>query len=219
MSCLDRKWYSIISIWLKDLHLHPNGTWGQYSRMIISLKMSPFKDKLPIIVNQLGGLPCIILVIIKVSELWNEKYTHRTQFILRIIYRDYWSTYEYLMPATETPTMLTRHLCVVLHEVFKSINVSVNSYLLQPKKKTTTFRLTGIVYLGVKLWYDNVCDFSDYRKNWFLDLKTSIDDNSVLLIDGSDFDTFIEIILADYVPLIYIVVMLFHEYIFPPTIP
>ena len=58
--------------------------------------------------------------------------------------------------------------------------------LSQPKKKTTTFGLRSIACLGAKLWYHNVCNFSDAREIDFSTLKTSIDDPFVLLVDGSD---------------------------------
>ena len=84
--------------------------------------------------------------------------------------------------------------------------------LIQPKKKTTTFGLRSIAYLGAKLWNDNVCNFSDAREIDFSTLKTSIDDPSVLLVDGSDFPYlwyFHQKFLAKYVSLMFIVVMLF----------
>ena len=149
---------------------------------------------------------------------------------LRIIYRDYESSYEDLLSAAEAPTMLTRRLRVILFEVFKSImlnsdclndmfkikdgNYSFRSTrkLLQPKTKTPTFGLRSIAYLGAKLWNDNVCNFSDAREIDFSTLKTSIDDPSVLLVDGSDFPYlwyFHQNFLAKYVSLMFIVVMLF----------
>ena len=84
--------------------------------------------------------------------------------------------------------------------------------LLQLKKKTTTFGLRSIVDLGAKLWNDNVYNFSDAREICFSTLKTSIDDSSVLLVDGSDFPYlwyFHRKFLANYVSLMFIVVMLF----------
>ena len=60
--------------------------------------------------------------------------------------------------------------------------------LLQAKKKTTTFRLRSIAFLGAKLWNENVCNFSDAREIDISTLKTSIEDTTpVLLVDGSDF--------------------------------
>ena len=124
---------------------------------------------------------------------------------LRIIYRDYESSYEDLMSAAEAPTMLTRRFRVILLEVFKSINmlnsdclkemfkIKDGNYsfrntrkLLQPKKKTTAFGLRSIAYLGAKLWNDNVFNFSDTREIDFSTLKKSIDEPSVLLVNGSD---------------------------------
>ena len=45
----------------------------------------------------------------------------------------------------------------------------------------------NIAYLGAKLWNGNLCNFSEAREIDFLTLKTSIDNPSVLLVDGSDF--------------------------------
>ena len=49
--------------------------------------------------------------------------------------------------------------------------------LLQPRKKTTTFGIKGIGYLGAKLWNYNVCNFSDAPEIDFSTLKTNIDDS------------------------------------------
>ena len=81
---------------------------------------------------------------------------------LRIIHRDYESSYEDLLSAAEAPTMLTRRLRVILLEVFRSMNmlnsdclndmfkIKNGNYsfrntrkLLQPKKKTTAFAYHG----------------------------------------------------------------------------
>ena len=161
----------------------------------------------------------------------NNKIERIQEWALRMIYRDYESSYEDLLSVAEAPTMLTRRLRVILLEVFKSINmlnsdclndmfkIKDGNYsfrntrkLLQPKKKTTTFGLRSIAYLGAKLWNDNVCNFSDAREIDFSTLKTSIDDPSVLLVDGSDFPYlwyFHQKFLAKYVSLMFIIVMLF----------
>ena len=103
--------------------------------------------------------------------------------------------------------MLTRRLRFILLKVFKSIHllnldclndmlkIKDGNYsfrntgkLLQPKKKTTTFGLRSIAYLGAKLWNDNVCNFSDPQEKslfcWEMAVTFHI------------FDTFIKIILA-----------------------
>ena len=110
------------------------------------------------------------------------------------------------MSAAKASTMLTKRLRVILLEVFESINM-LNSdclndmfetkdgnysfrntrTLLQLKKKTATFGLRSTANLGAKLWNENVCNFSDAREIDFSTLKTSIDDPSVLVVDGSDF--------------------------------
>ena len=84
--------------------------------------------------------------------------------------------------------------------------------LLKPKKKTTTFGLRNIAYLGAKLWNGHVCNFSDALEIDFSTLKTSIDDPSVLLVDDSDCPHLWYLhqkFLANYVSLMYIVLMLF----------
>ena len=49
--------------------------------------------------------------------------------------------------------------------------------LLKPfEKKSSTYGLKSIAYLGVKLWYGNVCNFSDDREIEFSTLTTCIDD-------------------------------------------
>ena len=47
----------------------------------------------------------------------NKKVEERA---LRIIHRDYDSSYEDLLSAAEAPTMLTRRLCVILLKVSKN---------------------------------------------------------------------------------------------------
>ena len=83
-------------------------------------------------------------------------------------------------------TKLTRHLRVILLEVFISIDM-LNSdclddmfkikdgdysfpntrKLLQPKKKTTKFGLKSIASLDSRLWNYNVYNFSDAREIGF----------------------------------------------------
>ena len=120
----------------------------------------------------------------------NNKIEKIQERALRIIYRDYESSYEDLLSPAEAPTMLKRRLRVILLEVFKSINmlnsdclngmfkIKDGNYffhnkrkLLQPKKKTTIFGLRSIAYLGAKLWNDNVCNFGDAREIEFSTLK------------------------------------------------
>ena len=117
---------------------------------------------------------------------------------LRIIYRDYESSYEDLMSAAEAPTMLTRRLRVILLEVFKSINM-LNSDCLNDvfkiKYGNYSFRNTRKLlqqkkennYICAKKYCLSRCQISDAREFDFSTLKTSIDDPSVLLVDGSDF--------------------------------
>ena len=124
----------------------------------------------------------------------NNKIEKIQERALRIIDRDYESSYEDLVSAAVAPTMLTRRLRVVLLEVFKSMNMLNSDYLndmfvkikdgnysfrntrklLQPKKKTITFGLRSIAYLGAKLWNDNVCNFSDAREIDFSTLKMTL---------------------------------------------
>ena len=144
---------------------------------------------------------------------------------LRIIHRDYESSYEDLLSAAKAPTMLTRRLRVILLEVFRSMNMLNSDCLndifkikmwttlsatqaLATKKENNHIWAKSITYLGAKLWNDNVCNFSDARNCDFSTLKTNIDDPSVLLVDGNDFP-YHQKFLANYVSLMFIVVMLF----------
>ena len=108
------------------------------------------------------------------------------------------------MSAGEAPAMLTRRLRVILLEVVKSMNMlssclndifkvfafnlsATQRKLLQPIKKTVTFGLRCLAYLGAKLRNHNVCNFSDTRKIEFSTLKSYIDNHSVSLVDHTDF--------------------------------
>lgn len=92
---------------------------------------------------------------------------------LRIIYKDYTSSYHELIAMAGTTTLIISRLRTLLFEVYKSINrlnpacihdlfqVKPVKYsmrnpvkMLQPLKRTTAFGLRTISYTGAKLWND-----------------------------------------------------------------
>ena len=138
----------------------------------------------------------------KVNNDKIEKIQHRA---LKIIYKDYVSSYEDLMLKANTPTMLNKRLQGILCEVFKSIKginskclndlfeVKSTSYSLrndvqvvQPKRRTTNFGLRTVSYLGAKLWNDNLAllaDTLDEDLFMFKSFLKSIDDITSKVID------------------------------------
>ena len=138
----------------------------------------------------------------KVNNDKIEKIQHRA---LKIIYKDYVSSYEDLMLKANTPTMLNKRLQGILCEVFKSIKginskclndlleVKSTSYSLrndvrvvQPKRRTTNFGLRTVSYLGAKLWNDNLAllaDTLDEDLFMFKSFLNSIDDITSKVID------------------------------------
>ena len=104
---------------------------------------------------------------------YNSKLEKIQEKCLRIIYKDYESTYETLLETTNTTSLVVSRLHLILLKVYKSLHqlnakcmnglVKVKStryslrnpvIKLQPKKKTTTYGLKPISYTGVKLWND-----------------------------------------------------------------
>ena len=138
----------------------------------------------------------------KVNDDKIEKIQHRA---LKIIYKDYVSSYGDLMLKANTPTMLNKRLQGILCEVFKSIKginskclndlfeVKSTSYSLrndvrvvQPKRRTTNFGLRTVSYLGAKLWNDNLAllaDTLDEDLFMFKSFLKSIDDITSKVID------------------------------------
>ena len=106
----------------------------------------------------------------KANAMKMEKIQERA---LRIIYKDYESTYEDLIALGNTNTLLETRLKLLLLEVFKcvkGVNVPFlnrlfevkdipysmrDSYkLVQPKRKSVKYGIRAISYLGDKLWND-----------------------------------------------------------------
>ena len=138
----------------------------------------------------------------KVNNDKIEKIQHRA---LKILYKDYVSSYEDLMLKANVPTMLNKRLQGILCEVFKSIKginskclndlfeVKSTSYSLrndvrvvQPKRRTTNFGLRTVSYLGAKLWNDNLAllaDTLDEDLFMFKSFLKSIDDITTKVID------------------------------------
>ena len=99
---------------------------------------------------------------------------------LRVIYRDYQSSYDDLLEMSNNSSALIGRLKILTLEVFKSIKhlnppcmnelfeIKETPYsmrnplkIIQPSKRTTTFGLKSISYLGPKLWNDLKIDFND----------------------------------------------------------
>ena len=98
----------------------------------------------------------------------------------RIIYQDYDATYSDLLQAANAPSLTVRRIRMLLYETFKSV-CNVNSechndmfvkketsyslrkkvILIQPKRRTTTYGLRSVSYLGSKLWNDHSFDMTD----------------------------------------------------------
>ena len=113
---------------------------------------------------------------------------------LKIIYRDYESTYKELLGKSNLPTLLIARLRLLLCEVFKSVKGLNPKYisdmfvkkelpynlrncieLYQPKMNTTTYGLRSVTYTGAKLWNDlspvlteetDLSDFKIYLNDW-----------------------------------------------------
>ena len=64
------------------------------------------------------------------------------------------------------------------HKVYSAIQETLNNQ--KKEKKTATYGLRSIAYLGAKLWNDNVCNISDVRK--LSTLQTYINDFFVIRI-------------------------------------
>ena len=92
---------------------------------------------------------------------------------LRIIYKDYESSYHRLLGMANITTLVISRLRILILEVFKSIRqlnpkcisdlfevkslgYSLRNHVkvLQPKRRTTTYGLRTVSYTGAKLWND-----------------------------------------------------------------
>ena len=126
----------------------------------------------------------------------NDKLEKIQERSLRILSKDYDSSYDELLHQFSTTTLHVSRLKNILTEVFKTIkglnpeclnslfeikhtNYSMrNNYIInQPKRNTTTFGLRSISYMGAKLWNDlphhrldfidmSVIEFKRYLVSW-----------------------------------------------------
>ena len=95
------------------------------------------------------------------------------EWCLRIIYKDYESSYHRILGMANTTTLVISKLRILILEVFKSIRhlnpkcisdlfevkslgYSLRNHvkMLQPKRRTTTYELRTVSYTGAKLWID-----------------------------------------------------------------
>ena len=103
----------------------------------------------------------------------NNKLEKIQERALRIINKDYNSTYDNLLKISNTPTLLISRLRILLCEIFKclkgsnpkcirdmfevkNLDYALRDWtrLYQPKKRTVTYGLRSISYTGTKLWND-----------------------------------------------------------------
>ena len=136
----------------------------------------------------------------------NNKIEKIQERALRLIYKDYDSSYVDLLSAADIPTMLTRRLRGFLLEVFKStrslnseclndmfrvkhVNYSFRNkrIIVQPKRRNTTYGLRSISYLGAKLWNDNVSSFNEVCEIEYFAFKKIVENLDDLVMKGSDF--------------------------------
>ena len=92
---------------------------------------------------------------------------------LKIIYKDYESTYHDRLLESDSTTLFMSRIRLLIIEVFKCIHnfnpqclnelftIKSSGYafrnstkLIQPKKRTTTYGLRSVVYAGAKIWND-----------------------------------------------------------------
>ena len=111
---------------------------------------------------------------------------------LKIIYKDYNSSYDELLINTDTPSLFMSRIRLILFEVYKCIR-DINPPIIneifenkpitysfrnkhkieQKKKRTTTYGLRSFGYTGAKLWND----ISPH-----IDISTFIDNENELII-------------------------------------
>lgn len=108
------------------------------------------------------------------GKMNNNKLEKIHERALKIIYRNYDSTYEDLLQIAGERKHLVRRLQTILMEVFKFLKTNVpgclnsifhvktmthdlrkKTLLIQPITKSTTHGIRSIAYLGAKLWNDN----------------------------------------------------------------
>ena len=123
-----------------------------------------------------------------------EKINYRA---LRILYRDFTSSYEQLLSRSDTTTVEKSRLRSMTLEVFKCIkslgppclrdmftikpleyNMRNSTKLWQPTRRSTTFGLRTVSYVGAKLWNDlplDSIDINDIDLNEFKEFLLNID--------------------------------------------
>ena len=123
------------------------------------------------------------------GKVTNDKVEKLNERSIRIIYKDYTSSYYDLLEKSEMPTILENRLRFLLLEVFKCIKgrgtpclrdlftVKRQHYsfrhplkIIQPKRKTTKYGLRSLSYLGAKLWNElpfTVCNVEDVDLDHF----------------------------------------------------
>ena len=113
---------------------------------------------------------------------------------LRIIYKDYTSTYDDLISQSGTDSILVSRLKKILLEVFKTLqnknpdylnslfvlnetpyDMRNNMSLTQPKRKTSTYGLRSFSYIGAKLWNDLDCSLENFHDMTLKDFKTVLE--------------------------------------------
>ena len=132
----------------------------------------------------------------------NEKLERIQERALRIVYGDYSSSYDDLLSHAKTHTLMVKRLRQMLFEAFKSIGkknsnclndmfeikeleyaLRKNVNVVQPKRKTVTFGLRSVSYLGAKLWNDNpvhIGKLSDVDDHMMKQMSEFINDTYVL---------------------------------------
>ena len=137
----------------------------------------------------------------------NNKLEKIQERALRIINKDYDSSYDELIKCSNTSTLLVSRLRIMLCEVFKCLKglnpLSINELfeikemgyalrnctrLYQPKKLKTTYGLRSVSYVGAKLWND-FCPFlvDEMDLNDFKIFAKNVHENSL----DSNFDNYV----------------------------
>ena len=110
----------------------------------------------------------------------NDKLEKIQERALKIVYKDYQSSYDELLAMANVNFLLVTRLRLIFFETYKCVkkvnadcinemyhakemkyNLRKDVSLLQAKKTTTTFGLRSVSYVGAKLWNDNPSKFCD----------------------------------------------------------
>ena len=131
----------------------------------------------------------------------NEKLERIQERALKIVYGDCSYSYDELSSHAKTHALMVKRLCQMLFEAFKSIRkknsnclndmfevkeldyaLRKNVNVIQPKRKTVTFGLRSVSYLGAKLWNDNpvyIGKLSDVDDHMMMQMSDFINDTYV----------------------------------------